>query len=105
LHADTIRIATFNTELSRKGPGLLLRDIARGDGTQINAVIQIIHHVDPDVIALQKFDYDLTGAALSLFASQAGYPYFFAARPNTGMATGLDMDGVGRLGGPRDAQG
>jgi endonuclease/exonuclease/phosphatase family metal-dependent hydrolase len=105
LHADTIRIATFNTELSRKGPGLLLRDIARGDDTQINAVIQIIRHVDPDVIALQKFDYDLTGAALSLFASQAGYQYFFAARPNTGMATGLDMDGDGRLGGPRDAQG
>ena len=82
-----------------------MRDIARGDDTQINAVIQIIHHVDPDVIALQKFDYDLTGATLSLFASQAGYPYFFAARPNTGMATGLDMDGNGRLGGPSDAQG
>jgi hypothetical protein len=84
---------------------LLLRDIARGDDPQINAIIQIIQHADPDVIALQKFDYDLTGAALSLFASQAGYPHHFAALPNTGMATGLDMDGDGRLGGPRDAQG
>jgi hypothetical protein len=91
--------------LSRKGPGLLLRDIARGDDPQINAVIQIIQHTDPDIIALQNFDYDLTGAALSLFASQTGYPHHFAALPNTGMATGIDMDGDGSLGGPRDAQG
>src|SRR5690606_22838280 len=29
----------------------------------------------------------------------------FAFRPNTGRATGLDLDGDGRLGGPGDAQG
>ena len=27
--ADPLRIATFNTELQREGPGLLLRDILR----------------------------------------------------------------------------
>ncbi|MFT5785170.1 MAG: hypothetical protein ACI9KK_000515 [Ascidiaceihabitans sp.] len=91
--------------MSRKGPGILLRDIARGEDPQIDAVLQIIGHASSDVIALQNFDYDLTGAALSLFADQAGYPYSFAALPNTGMFTGLDMDGDGRLGGPRDAQG
>ncbi|MFT5799639.1 MAG: hypothetical protein ACI84R_003717 [Candidatus Azotimanducaceae bacterium] len=91
--------------MSRKGQGILLRDIARGEDPQIDAVLEIIGHAAPDVIALQNFDYDLTGAALSLFADQAGYPYSFAALPNTGMFTGLDMDGDGRLGGPRDAQG
>ncbi|MEC9313216.1 MAG: endonuclease/exonuclease/phosphatase family protein, partial [Pseudomonadota bacterium] len=40
--ADTVRIATFNTELSRKGPGLLLRDIERGEDPQIAAVIDVI---------------------------------------------------------------
>ncbi|WP_299686340.1 endonuclease/exonuclease/phosphatase family protein [uncultured Tateyamaria sp.] len=103
--ADTYRFATFNTELSRKGPGLLLRDIARGEDDQIAAVLAILAEADADVIALQGFDYDLTGAALALFAERAGYPFHFALRPNTGMATDLDMDGDGRLGGPRDAQG
>ncbi|MGB3244167.1 MAG: endonuclease/exonuclease/phosphatase family protein, partial [Sulfitobacter sp.] len=35
----TLRVATFNTELARKGPGLLLRDILKGDDPQITAVI------------------------------------------------------------------
>ena len=33
------------------------------------------------------------------------YPARFALRPNTGLATGLDLDGDGRTGGPGDAQG
>ena len=82
-----------------------MRDIAGGDDPQINAVIEIIKHTNADVLALQDFDYDLTGAALSLFAQQTGYPFSFSSQPNSGMPTGLDMNGDGRLGGPRDAQG
>ncbi|MEL7166716.1 MAG: endonuclease/exonuclease/phosphatase family protein [Pseudomonadota bacterium] len=103
--ADTYRFATYNTELSRDGPGLLLRDLVRGKDAQIAAVLQVIAAGDADVLALQSFDYDLTGEALSRFAAAAGYPHAFALRPNTGLATGLDMDGDGRFGGPRDAQG
>ena len=33
------------------------------------------------------------------------YPHIFALRPNTGMHTGLDMDGDGRVGEADDAQG
>ncbi len=54
---------------------------------------------------MQGIDYDLTGEALTRLAELAGYPHAFALRPNTGMPTGLDMDGDGLLGGPRDAQG
>lgn len=104
-HADTIRIATYNTELHRDGPGLFLRDLARGEDEQIAAVLAVIARADADVLALQGIDYDLTGEALSRFADAAGYPHHFALRPNTGLPTGLDMDGDGRLGGPRDAQG
>lgn len=32
-------------------------------------------------------------------------PHHFSARPNTGLQTGLDLDGDGLTGGPRDAQG
>ncbi|MEL7091608.1 MAG: endonuclease/exonuclease/phosphatase family protein [Pseudomonadota bacterium] len=103
--ADTYRFATYNTELSRDGPGLLLRDLVRGEDAQIAAVLQVIAAADADVLVVQDFDYDLTGEALSRFAAAAGYPHFFALRPNTGLATGFDMDGDGRLGGPRDAQG
>ena len=103
--ADTYRIATYNTELSRDGPGLLLRDIARGGDAQIEAVLAVLAAADADVIALQGFDYDLTGEALSRFAALAGYEHHFALQPNTGLTTGLDMDGDGLLGGPRDAQG
>jgi len=40
----------------------------------------------------------LAGAGLPL-------PHRFGPRPNTGIATGLDLDGDGRRGGPRDTQG
>ena len=105
-----MRVATYNTELARDGPGLLLRDILRGDDVQIEAVLDVIVQADADILALQGIDFDLTGAALTallarLPADFTGYPYHFAQRPNTGWPTGLDMDGNGRLGERRDAQG
>ena len=108
--AGTLRVATYNTDLSRKGPGLLLRDILSGKDAQIGAVIQVLVRLDADVLALTSFDFDYNLVALSAFAEQLGeagaaYPYRFALRPNTGMATGLDMDRNGRTGDPRDAQG
>lgn len=108
--AEPIRVASYNTELKRRGPGLLLRDIQSGKDKQVQAVVGIIAHISPDIILLNGFDYDFGNAALDAFADllsdhTAPYPYRFALRPNTGMATGLDMDGDGRTGGPRDAQG
>lgn len=107
---ETLRVATFNAELQKRGPGLLLRHIARGEDPQIDAVIQVIVANAPDILVLQGFDYDLNSTALAAFADRlkdAGHsmPYRFAARPNSGLQTGLDLDGDGRTGGPRDAQG
>ena len=103
--SQPLRIATYNVELQRDGPGLLLRDLARGKDPQIAAVLDVIATADADVLAIQNFDYDLTGEALSILAKAADYPHYFALRPNAGMPTGLDMDGDGKLGGPADAQG
>ena len=70
----------------------------------------MITRTDPDILVLSDFDYDAELSALRAFAdllaeTAAPYPYAFARRPNTGWATGLDMDGDGRLGGPCDSQG
>ena len=96
--------------LDRKGPGVLLRDILKGGDEQIDAVIQIIARNAPDILVLQRVDYDYDLHALSALRdalSTAGvdYPHLFALRPNSGQQTGLDMDGDGRAGDARDAQG
>ncbi|WP_333817833.1 endonuclease/exonuclease/phosphatase family protein [Tabrizicola sp.] len=103
-------MATWNAGLDRKGPGLLVQDLARGGDPQTAAVVRVLAVLDADVILLTSVDYDRGGVALRLLAEKlaaAGvdYPYRFAFRPNTGMQTGFDVDGNGRLGDPRDAQG
>ncbi len=108
--AEKIRLATFNVELGRDGPGLLLRDILRGEDPQVLAAIEVITRMSPDILVLQKFDYDLNLLALgalrdALAVNGPDYPHIFALRPNSGMATGLDMDGDGRRGEARDGQG
>lgn len=103
-------MATFNTELFRKGPGLLLRDILKGDDPQITAVLDTLAAADADIVTLQGFDYDLEGRALTAFAAAladqtAPYPYTFATPPNAGRMTGADLNMDGKLGGAADAQG
>ncbi|MEL7106002.1 MAG: endonuclease/exonuclease/phosphatase family protein [Pseudomonadota bacterium] len=103
-------MATYNVELAREGPGLLLRDITRGEAEDILAALGVIAHVAPDVLVLTAFDYDHDAIALTAFADAlsglgADYPYRFAAAPNTGIQTSHDLDGDGYLGGPADAVG
>jgi hypothetical protein len=108
--AEPIRIATWHIELSRNGPGLLLRDLIRGDDAQSAAAITVLVALDADIILLTDIDYDHGLEALNHFAdalTAAGqaYPTRFALPPNTGVSTGLDLDGNGRLGEARDAMG
>lgn len=107
--AETLRVATWNAGLDRKGPGLLVRDLT-GDDPQIGAVVRVLAALQADVVVLTSVDYDRGGVALRLLAERlaaagADYPHRFAFRPNTGMETGFDIDGNGRTGDPRDAQG
>lgn len=60
-HAEPIRVATFNASLSRKGPGLLLRDIQVGKNKQLRNVIAIIQTVRPDILLLNEFDLIIRG--------------------------------------------
>lgn len=111
--AAPLRIATYSPDLSRDGPGLLLRDLTRtGAKTdkQIAAAVQVIAETRPDILLLTDFDWDYDGRALDAFAALlagAGldYPHRFSARPNAGMASGLDLNADGRLNTADDAQG
>lgn len=108
--ADPLRLAYFNTELQRDGPGLLLRDLQRGKDDQIAAVIDVLTATQPDIVVLQGIDWDLEGraaAALQDRLSAAGLPlpHRFAAAQNGGRASGLDLNGNGRLGEAEDAHG
>jgi Endonuclease/Exonuclease/phosphatase family len=82
----------------------------RGEDPKVAAVVQVIVALNADVLLLTAMDYDLRGAALTALADRlaiagAVYPHRLALRPNTGVATGLDLDGNGRFGEPRDAMG
>ena len=105
-----LRIATYNIDFWAKGPGLALQSLQRGDNPAQLAAVQVIAKLDADVLLLTGIDYDLHGETLAaleklLAAAGAPYPYRLALRPNTGVATGLDLNGNGVLGEPRDAQG
>lgn len=74
------------------------------------AVVEVIRAAAPDILLLTELDWDRDHTALSALQAalgQAGtpYPHAYAPRPNSGLPTGLDLDGDGKTGGPRDAQG
>ncbi len=110
-----IRVATFNTSLSRGGAGLAWKAIAEARD-QARAVAAIVRAVRPDVLLVQELDHDPDGLALAALAellAQEGedgapgldYPHRFTAPPNTGVPSGLDLDGDGQARGPDDAFG
>lgn len=105
-----MRLATWNADLSRDGPGLLLRDILSGTDPDVEAVVQGLLKTRPDIVLLTRFDHDLNGVALGALADRLAdggldYPHRLAPPQNRGLPSGLDLDGNGRLGDPDDAQG
>ena len=112
----TYRFATFNVSMYRDQPGALVQELA-GPGTdQVRNVAEIIQRTAPDVLLLNEFDYDAGGEALRLFrehfleVSQHGappihYEYAYAAPSNTGVPSGLDLNGDGKTNTADDALG
>lgn len=87
----------------------MLRDIEAGH-PQVQVVAEIIKVVRPDILFLTDFDWDYRSLAVQAFNGLLAtdgltYPYFYAAQPNSGLQSGLDLDGDGRLNEPEDAQG
>ncbi len=104
--ADTYRILSYNTGMSRPGPGLLVRDLFKAPTPEIARIAEIA----PDIAVLQNVDWDLDQVVIGLIQDHleaAGHPmvHAYAPQPNTGLDTGFDIDRNGRFGEPRDMQG
>lgn len=91
----------------RSGPGLLARDLMRGEAPGVQRAARAIAALDADVIVLAGVDFDAGGLALTALNAllPSPYPQLRPLRPNTGIPTGLDLDGNGRSDEARDAQG
>lgn len=117
--AETLRIATFNASMNRFNEGDLRADLESGADSQIQAVAEIIQRVNPDILLINEFDYDPASPELFVEnylnvpqnASGQGpvapvdYAHTFIAPSNTGLASGLDLNNDGNVGGPDDAYG
>ena len=113
---DSLTVATFNASLNREAPGELINDLATPHNAQASNVAETIQRVDPDILLINEFDYDASGAAVDLFRSNylevphngaqpVSYPYAWSGPVNTGEPSGFDLDGDGTTTGPADAWG
>jgi endonuclease/exonuclease/phosphatase family metal-dependent hydrolase len=111
-----VRIATFNIAMGLEHPGQLAAALSSGADERLRQVAEILQRVRPDIVLLNEFDYDPyvdTAALLNdNYLSRAtgnhaaiDYPHHFRAAVNTGVDSGLDLDGDGQPGGPGDAWG
>lgn len=111
--AGTLRVATYNADLTRTGAGRLLHDLGRAElAADLATVIAVIRAVRPDVLLLTGFDHDLRGRALAAFVARLGagregiaYPHAFHPPGNAGRVSGHDLDGDALLAGWGDALG
>lgn len=98
-----VRIATYNVALNRPRAGELIAELAGAGSEQLTAIVQILAHIDADVLVLNELDYDEDHRALSLFAERwlapAGldYRYRFTGPVNTGVPSGRDLVKDGSL--------
>ena len=116
--AMVLRVATFNAAMNRKSAGELTEGLQKGD-PQAAKIAEILRAVSPDVFLLNEIDYDERSAEVFLNrylssqerqdsqepTEQPPWKYFFAGPVNTGVDSGLDLDGNGKMHEPNDAWG
>ena len=106
----TLRVATYNTSLYNDTDSGLIRRLEAGDPAARD-IATVLQRVRPDLVLLNEFDYDADGRAADLFQRRylevpqgsdgraLRYPYRYFAPVNTGVPSGLDLDGNGIVGG------
>lgn len=101
-----VRFATFNAALSRPRAGMLVEELAVPGSEQASNIAEIIQRVRPHVLLINEFDHDEAETGPRLFqdnylsvgrrgAEAIEYPYVYTAPVNTGVASGVDLDGDG----------
>lgn len=114
--SDKLRVATFNTALNREKPGQLAAEVRDQGSKAVARIAEVIQRIRPDVILLNEVDYDSAGDAIRgicdnyLAHGQNGqepieFPHRFVAEVNTGVDSGLDLNGDGKKNTPSDAFG
>ncbi len=114
--SQSIRVATYNIASGMKNAGDLEQQLSLQSSLKFKKIAAIIQHKRPDILLLTEFDYQSGTQLVDLFQqnylSQAQfdqqaitYPYSYAGPVNTGIASGLDLSGDGKTGGPADAWG
>jgi endonuclease/exonuclease/phosphatase family metal-dependent hydrolase len=104
----SVRVATFNVSLNRARSGQLIQDLSTPDDPQARNVAEVLQRVRPDIVLLNEFDYDPDHRALDLFrmnylavaqngASALEYTCAYTGPVNTGVPSGADLDGDGRV--------
>lgn len=102
----SVRIATYNVSLYGDAEGALLKELKSGDSQRAKNVAKVLQIVRPDVVLLNEFDRDEAGESARIFIAQylkkaqgdeapIDYPFFYVAGTNTGMPTGVDLNGDG----------
>lgn len=113
---SVVRFASFNISFNRKTEGQLKTSLATGKGLSFSRVAEIIQRIKPDVILLNEFDYDAAGQGIADFQKKflavgqhqqqpIAFEHVYFAPVNTGVDSGVDLDGDGELGSPADAFG
>ncbi len=114
--ARQLRIATFNAAMGLEQPGELAAALARRDDPRLVQLAEVLQRVRPDILLLNEFDHDPAVDAAALLNDHyldrghngqepIRYAHHFRAPVNTGVDSGLDLDGDGAPGGPGDAWG
>lgn len=107
-----IRVATFNVSLFGRSPGDVADRLADGMDAQAEKIASIIQEIRPDILLVNELDHDPAGRSvegllkiLSAGENSIDYPHWLAPASNTGVPTGMDLDGDGSSDGPGDAYG
>ncbi len=114
----TIRIATYNVSLYGTKTGEIRDRLSSGDDQQAANVAAIVQTIRPDILLVNEIDHDPDAVTAKLLAEKffavaqekvegepIEYPYVYSAPSNTGIASGMDLDGDTKTDGPGDAWG
>ena len=104
--APQIRVATYNASLALNTKGELAAVLRPGTYFRAKQVAEMIQIIQPDVLLLNEFDFDVNGTAMTRLndkyfkVSQNGrppqnFPYRYTAPSNTGTHSGFDFDNNG----------
>jgi len=114
LKSKRVRFATFNVALNRPKSGQLLGELKSGKSESAKKIAEVIQTVAPDILLINELDEApetlVHFQKQFLEVSQNGkpvikYPYRFTADVNTGLASQVDINNDGKIGGANDAIG